>query len=58
SGSVLFKLSRGNAIATSIVADNARYLRDRDNWEINVAHTRSMRSVQLEPTSDKQHQVA
>ncbi|EIJ0968880.1 argininosuccinate synthase-related protein [Vibrio vulnificus] len=58
SGSVLFQLSRGNAIATSIVADNARYLRDRDNWEINVAHTRSMRSVQLEPTSDKQHQVA
>ena len=58
SGSVLFKLSRGNAIATSIVADNARYLRDRDNWEISVAHTRSMRSVQIEPTSDKKHQVA
>lgn len=58
SGSVIFKLSRGNAIPISIIADNARYLRDRDNWELKMAHTRSMNTVQLEPKTVMQHQVA
>ncbi len=51
SGSVLFRLSRGHAIASRIVAENAKYLRDRDHWEINTARTRSLRSVQLDPIS-------
>lgn len=66
SGSVLFKLSRGHALATSIVANNARYLRDRDSWEVDIAHQRSRRSIELtssvqqcdqntEATSDGHH---
>ncbi|XHY22461.1 Argininosuccinate synthase [Vibrio sp. NH-UV-68] len=45
SGSVLFKLSRGNALATAIVADKAKYLRDRDRWEVDTAKLRSQRTL-------------
>lgn len=57
SGSVLFNLSRGNALATSIVAENPRYLCDRDTWEVEVAHQRSLRSLVLDSPSEHAHPV-
>ena len=45
SGSVLFSLSRGQVLATSIVAEHPRYLRDRDAWEVKVAKQRSQRAL-------------
>ncbi|OAJ93330.1 argininosuccinate synthase-related protein [Vibrio bivalvicida] len=54
SGSVLFSLSRGNILATSIIADEPKYLRDRDAWEVQTAHKRSLRA--LTPASLKKQQ--
>ncbi|NAW66918.1 argininosuccinate synthase-related protein [Photobacterium halotolerans] len=45
SGSVTFRLSRGNLLASSIKAEHPRYITDRDNWEINTARKRSLRRV-------------
>ncbi|CEP34387.1 MULTISPECIES: argininosuccinate synthase-related protein [unclassified Halomonas] len=39
-GSVKFKLSRGQALANSIVAENPKYIRDRDGWEIMTTEER------------------
>jgi argininosuccinate synthase len=54
SGSVLFSLSRGHVLATGIVADEPKYLRDRDAWEVQTAHKRSLRI--LSPSSLKKQQ--
>ena len=54
SGSVLFSLSRGQVLATGIVADEPKYLRDRDAWEVQTAHKRSLRI--LSPSSLKKQQ--
>ena len=54
SGSVLFSLSRGHVLATGIVADEPKYLRDRDAWEVQTAHKRSLRT--LSPSSLKKQQ--
>jgi len=45
SGSVLFSLSRGQVLATSIKADKPKYIRDRDHWEIQTAKKRSLRRL-------------
>lgn len=57
SGSVLFNLTRGSALATSIVAEHPRYLRDRDSWEVEIAQQRSQRSLDLDLATEKAHQV-
>ncbi|MGL5664679.1 MAG: argininosuccinate synthase-related protein [Shewanella sp.] len=48
SGNITFELSRGNAIAISIIAENAKYLRNRDAWEIEAANSRSIRSINID----------
>ncbi|WP_394143798.1 argininosuccinate synthase-related protein [Vibrio atypicus] len=57
SGSVLFNLTRGTALATSIVADNPRYLCDRDTWEIHVAKERGTRSLACHGISEQTRQT-
>ncbi|NOH78249.1 argininosuccinate synthase [Vibrio sp. RE86] len=56
SGSVLFSLSRGQVLATSIVAEHPRYLRDRDAWEVQVAQQRSQRTLTVSD-SKARHQT-
>jgi len=51
SGSITFKLSRGQALANRIVAQTPKYLRDRDNWEINITKQRSTNEISI-PTLD------
>ncbi|WP_159651293.1 argininosuccinate synthase-related protein [Vibrio atypicus] len=57
SGSVLFNLTRGTVLATSIVADNPRYLCDRDTWEIQVAKERGTRSLACHGISEQTRQT-
>ena len=45
SGSITFKLSRGQALANRIVAQAPMYLRDRDNWEVNITKKRSISEI-------------
>ncbi|BFM50457.1 argininosuccinate synthase-related protein [Marinomonas sp. THO17] len=44
-GHVTFQLSRGNAIAKRIVGRHAKYLCNRDDWEVQIAQQRSLRSL-------------
>ena len=44
-GSVKYRLSTGNMMVESIMADNALYLTDRDAWEVKVAQVRSQRGL-------------
>jgi len=50
-GEVTFSLSRGQLFMSRIVANRARYLTDRDAWEIRVANERSRRSIA--PSQDR-----
>ncbi|GAD89973.1 argininosuccinate synthase [Vibrio halioticoli NBRC 102217] len=50
SGTVTFSLSQGQLFMSNIVADKARYLTDRDAWEIQVANERSQRTITTENT--------
>ena len=45
SGTVSFSLSRGSCLPSGIVAENSRYLRDRDGWESRIAKLRSERTL-------------
>lgn len=47
SGSITFKLSRGQALANRIVAHTPMYLRDRDNWEVNITKERSINEISI-----------
>lgn len=51
SGKVTFQLSRGNLLASAIIAEQPRYLTDRDNWEIAIADKRSRRHLTVEHKS-------
>ncbi|MFV0573961.1 MAG: argininosuccinate synthase-related protein [Vibrio sp.] len=44
-GVVSFKLSKGYALATSIIAKNPKYLKNKDLWEIDIANKRSCNSL-------------
>ncbi|GAB2897678.1 argininosuccinate synthase-related protein [Microbulbifer echini] len=50
-GTVAFSLSRGQMLMSGIYADQPRYLKDRDAWEIQVAYERSQRSLVLNEPS-------
>lgn len=57
SGSVLFSLSRGSYFMAGINACEARYIRDRDDWESKTAKQRSLRELELLPIR-KNHLLA
>ncbi|WP_332874043.1 argininosuccinate synthase-related protein [Amphritea pacifica] len=44
-GTVRFSLMQGQLFMNSIEADQARYLTDRDAWEVQIAFERSQRSI-------------
>ncbi|KJY92020.1 argininosuccinate synthase [Vibrio neptunius] len=58
SGSVSFQLSRGHFMPSSIVADEPKYLRNRDEWEIDVARQRAQRAIELTDQSRSSRQLA
>ena len=47
SGTVTYKLLKGQFAPISIVADNPLYLTDRDNWEINKAKSESQKKIMI-----------
>ncbi|MGR5287080.1 argininosuccinate synthase-related protein [Vibrio maritimus] len=57
-GDVTFTLTRGAALPSAIYAENARYLKNRDEWEKLVTKERSLRTVKARAGFDLDSNVA